>query len=82
MGQRKCLFPNLLGEIIKVCGSQAAFAVQLGISAATLSAKMNKKREWSTDEMEKTCEILHVPISMIPRLFFNAESREYLDTEV
>lgn len=81
MGQYKCLFPDLLGEIVRVCGSQASFATHMNMSAATLSAKMNKKREWTTDEMEKACAILGAGVNDIPRLFFNAKSREYLNQD-
>lgn len=54
-------YSKLRGRMIEICGSQAAFAEELGVSRTILSQKMNNKTGWSQDDIVKTLTILRVP---------------------
>lgn len=64
-------FAKLRGKIKEVFGVQDAFATAMGMDRSTLSLKLNKKSEWNRLEIEKACELLHIPIAEVPAYFFN-----------
>lgn len=50
--------------------TQDAFAKDLGISACSLSKKLNGASEWSAAEIRKACELLGISPEKIPQYFF------------
>lgn len=63
-------YSNLRGEIRKKFPRQADFATALGMSPASLSAKLNGKTEWQGDEIAKACDILGIPYADAHEYFF------------
>ena len=63
-------YSKLLGRIVEVVGTQAAFAEKIGRSERTVSLKLNGKRSWTQPEISKACEVLNIPTSEINRYFF------------
>ncbi|MGN0444200.1 MAG: DUF739 family protein [Acutalibacteraceae bacterium] len=64
----------LRGRIITVFGRIEDFAEKMGSTPTTIGRKLNNKSEWSQSEMGKACELLEVPCSDIPNLFFCLKS--------
>ena len=71
-GREKMVFNHskVRGKIKEVFGTQAAFASALGISTATLSAKLNNEFQWKSSEIFKACELLEIDKEEIPLYFF------------
>lgn len=63
-------YDKLKGKIKEVCGTNGNFAELMGISTATLSAKLNHKSEFTQPEIFKAVEILRLNSSDIPLYFF------------
>lgn len=63
-------YSNLKGEIRKKYSRQADFAIAIGISPASLSAKLNGKSEWQSGEIARTCDVLNIPYAEAPEYFF------------
>lgn len=63
-------YSKLRGKIREVFGTQEAFAIALGINAATISGKLNGKTNWTREEMENACEALHIPLEEMHKYFF------------
>jgi transcriptional regulator with XRE-family HTH domain len=63
-------YAKLKGKITEVFGTQGAFAEAMGMDRATLSAKLNNKTPWKDEEIEKACELLHIPIEQVHEYFF------------
>jgi len=62
---------GLLRErIIRSDYDYVSFAKALGMSRATLSAKLNSKSDWTVGEIEKICDVLHIDLEEITRYFF------------
>lgn len=62
MEQGKDTFLHLRGKIVEVCGTQAAFAMRMGLSSAALSTRLNGSTVWDITEIDKACEILGITI--------------------
>lgn len=63
-------YNKLRGRIKEICGTNERFAELMGISNATISAKLNNKSEFSHSEIYKATEILKLNRSEIPQYFF------------
>lgn len=51
-------------------GTIGAFANAIGKDRSTVSQKLNGIVSWTQDEIERACELLEIPKSNIPDLFF------------
>lgn len=71
-------YSKLNGKIVEICGTQAKFAKTMGISEHTVSEKLNSKRDWKQQEIQKICIILNINVSDIPTYFFAPKSSEKL----
>lgn len=67
------IYNKLRGRIKEVCGTQDAFAKELGLGRVSLSQRLNNQLEFSQDEIFKTCEILKIDLSEIPVYFFTVK---------
>ena len=63
-------YSKLRGAIREKYGTQQAFADDLGMTAATLSCKLNGKTEWTRQEIENACRLLGIPLTEAPVYFF------------
>lgn len=63
-------YADLRGLIRSKFKTQANFAEAIGISACSLSKKLNGKAEWTADEIRKSCEVLDISADQIPFYFF------------
>lgn len=63
-------YSKLRGKIREVFQRQDLFAVAMGMNPTSLSFKLTNKTEWTRSEIEKACELLHIPISEAPVYFF------------
>lgn len=63
-------YRKLRGKIREVFGTQSIFARELGLSEASLSAKLNNVVEWTQEEIETSVHILGIPWKELPEYFF------------
>lgn len=63
-------YSKLRGAIREKYGTQEAFAAALGISEASVSAKLNGRTEWQTDEIVRACQLFDVPLERAHEYFF------------
>lgn len=63
-------YSKLRGAIREKYGVHKAFARALFMSEASLSAKLNGRTEWRTDEIVKACELLGIPLDQAHEYFF------------
>jgi transcriptional regulator with XRE-family HTH domain len=64
---------KLRGKIREVYKTQEAFAAAMGLSATSLSLKLNNNVDFSQSEIAKATELLGVDISEMPVYFFCQE---------
>jgi len=63
-------YSKLRGKIREVLGSESKYAVLLGLSEASISAKLNGKVPFSIEEMDKSIIALDIPTDKIYEYFF------------
>ncbi len=63
-------YSKLLGRITEKYGTQAKFSIALGLSAHSLSLKLNNKTSFKQKEIQKACELLELADTDIPAYFF------------
>lgn len=56
-------YMRLRGRLRERGITQARFASMLGVCPTSLSLKLSGKREWTRREIERSCEILEIPLS-------------------
>lgn len=66
-------YSKLNGRIAEMCGSQKNFAEKMGLSARSMSLKMNSKVGWKQEEIHRACGILDIIAEEIPAYFFKAK---------
>jgi UV DNA damage repair endonuclease len=66
-------YRKLKGKIKEVFDTHEAFAKALGMSCTSLSLKVNDRREWTTGEIVKACELLNIPLTDAHLYFFIAK---------
>ena len=69
-------YANLKGEIRKRFSRQADFAIAIGIHPTSLSAKLNGKTEWKSDEIVAACNVLGIPLQNAPEYFFGTKTEK------
>lgn len=63
-------YAKLRGRIREVCETQEKFSVLMGVSQATISAKINNKSEFTQPEILKAVEVLHLNWDEVSTYFF------------
>lgn len=63
-------YSKLAGKITEICGTQYAFAKEMGLSERTISLKLSGKIEFKQREIEKACKILQIKKKEIVDYFF------------
>lgn len=63
-------YSKLRGKIKEFFGINERFAKAMGFDLSSLSAKLNNKSPWKREEIEKACELLHIPIEDVWLYFF------------
>ena len=69
--EQRTLYSELKQRIRAVFGTQAKFATAMGLNPATVSAKLNGRSDFSREEIEKTCGLLHVSLEEAHLYFFS-----------
>ena len=60
----------LIGKIKNKYKTHDKFAEAMRMSKSGLSAKLNNRRDFSSEEIRKACELLSIPDADIPAIFF------------
>ena len=63
-------YSRLKGRIKTIFDTQERFATAMGISARTVSLKLNNAVDWTQREIILACELLKIPYRAIPDYFF------------
>lgn len=63
-------YSKLRGKIRECYGAEIKFAKALGVSANTLSAKLNCKVAFTSDEMVNACNLLGISMDDATEYFF------------
>lgn len=66
-----CNFNKLKGRIVEVLGTREAFCEKMGFTHATLYNTFKGKRDFTSSEIDKACDILGLEGKDIPTYFFN-----------
>ncbi len=66
-------YRKLRGRIVEMCGSQAEFAKEIGLSERSVSLKMQGKVYWRQQEIAKAIEVLELGPEDVQEYFFNVE---------
>lgn len=72
---KKYNYSKLLGRIKEYYGKQSAFADAMGLSARSVSLKLNNLRGWTQPEIDKACKVLKLSTLDIPDYFFIEETQ-------
>ena len=70
MQKVKFNYSKLKGRITEICGTQKAFAEQLGITEGTLTSKLLGYKYFSQDEILRSLEILGISAGRTTDYFF------------
>lgn len=70
MQKVKFNYSKLKGRITEICGTQKAFAEQLGVSEGTLTSKLLGYTYFSQDEILRSLEILGISAGRTTDYFF------------
>ena len=63
-------YAKLSGRIKERFKTQERFAEAMNMSPRSISLKLNNKREWKQNEIDKACELLEIQTSEIGEFFF------------
>jgi hypothetical protein len=63
-------YAKLRGAIREKFGTHKAFAQAIGMSEASLSAKLNGRTEWQADEIAQACQLLDIQLELAYQYFF------------
>lgn len=63
-------YSKLNGKIKEIYDNQSNFAKELGMSRASLNAKLNNRFDFTQKEILKSCELLNLPKNKIYEYFF------------
>lgn len=63
-------YAKLKGRIIEICGTQACFAKEMGVSERTMTLKLQQKIFFRQNEIEKAITILRLSTEDIQNYFF------------
>lgn len=69
-------YGKLRGKIKEKFNTQNAFADAMGVSAVTISDKLNNKVQWTQKEMDMACSLLDIDSAEIPIYFFTVKVKE------
>lgn len=64
-------YSKLRGRIKEKYGSEREFAKALGISAPTLSSKLNNTTDWTSDQVLISCELLDIEPAEMSIFFYS-----------
>ena len=62
-------YAKLSGRIKEKFKTQERFAEAMNMSPRSISLKLNNKREWKQNEIDKACELLEIQTSEIGEFF-------------
>ena len=76
-------YAKLSGRIKEKFKTQERFAEAMNMSPRSISLKLNNKREWKQNEIDKACELLEIGEFFLPTLFkaLNKNQRKKTSTQ-
>lgn len=69
-------YGKLNGKIVEVFGTQNKFAEAMGLSARTVSLKLNNLVSWRQPEISKAAKLLGINSELILEYFFTIKVQE------
>ncbi len=75
-------YSKLLGRIVEIYGTRAAFGDAMGWAGSTLWAKLHNKVEWTQREIKRGAELLRIEDCDISLYFFTPEVQKPEQGEV
>lgn len=72
--KKKRYYPKLRGRITEKFGRQEEFAAAMGMDRTGLSKRLNRRCQWSGDEVVKACDLLGIPLHEAHLYFFYERS--------
>ena len=70
-------YSKLLGRMKEHGYTQEKLAQEIGISAGTMSQKLNNKAHFYHPEMQKICDLLNIRGADVDAIFFTLEVEKY-----
>lgn len=64
-------YAKLRGRIVEKFGTNKAFSDALAVDRSTLSLKLNNKKPWLREDIERACILLQIPIDEVYLYFFS-----------
>lgn len=64
-------YSKLNGKIVEIFTTQSNFARAMGVSDRTISLKLNNKRSWRQDEIQRALQLLGLSSRDIQPYFFS-----------
>jgi len=68
-------YSKLRGKIREIFGTEERSSKEMSPPTVSLSFKLNGKREWTQQEINRACELLTLERADIPEYFFNSKLR-------
>lgn len=69
-------YSKLNGKIVEVFGTQNKFAEAMGLSARSVSLKLNNLVSWKQPEISKAATLLNIDSELILEYFFTVKVQE------
>lgn len=69
-------YSKLRGRIVEKCGTQALFAKKMNLSERSICLKMQGKRMFKQNEIQKALKILELNVVDIPTYFFQEKVKK------
>lgn len=69
-------YSKLNGRIVEILGTRSKFALEMGLSERSISLKLNNKRYWKNNEIQKAIRLLDIPEEDIGSYFFNVKVQQ------
>lgn len=63
-------YAKLLGRMREKGFTQESLAKEIGINESTLNSKLKNRSYFNAREIDKTCEVLNIPIEEIGTYFY------------
>lgn len=64
-------YAKLRGQILEIYSTQEAFAKAIGIHPTTLNLKLCKRRTWTSQDIQRVCGALGIPLHEVGLYFFS-----------
>nr|DAO49197.1 MAG TPA: Protein of unknown function (DUF739) [Caudoviricetes sp.] len=63
-------YSKLNGRIVEKCGTQKNFASKMGLTERSVSLKLNNKRPFNQEDIDRSLRVLNIPPEEISVYYF------------